>query len=131
MLTSLAWFVSAKWSFKAKQKFDNKNTDVNSAYLALLAACKQNDGEAALANLLPWAQSQSSDNKDKASLTTLDSLHGYFNDKALSEAIIALQQSYYGKQPSPWVGQSLLNAVQTLHKKHHHKSSSTKVTINP
>lgn len=131
LLTSLAWFISAKRPFKAKQKFDNKNTDVNSAYLALLAACKQNNGEAALANLLPWAQSQSSDNKDKASLTTLDSLHSYFNDKALSEAIIALQQSYYGKQPSPWVGQSLLNAVQALHKKHHHQSSGPKVAINP
>lgn len=131
LLTLLAWYINAKRPFNIKQTSSATNGRVNNAYLAVLAACKQNNGELALASLLPWAQSQASVNDQSDALTTLDSIHEYFNDKALSDAIVELQQSYYGKSPSLWSGNNLLDAIQTLHKKNHVKSVYSAITLNP
>ena len=131
LLTLLAWYISAKRPFKQKHFSDNNNAKVNNAHLAMLAACKQNDGESALSGLLAWAQSKSSMKGKNNTLTTIDSVHAYFNDKALSEAIIELQQSYYGKTPSQWSGHNLLSAIQALHKKNHHQSQPIDIEINP
>ncbi|MBA6389380.1 protein BatD [Colwellia sp. BRX10-3] len=131
LLTLLAWYITAKRPFKIKQTSSATNGKVNNAHLAILAACKQNNGELALASLLPWAQSQASVNNQSDALTTLDSLHEYFSDKALSDAIVELQQSYYGKSPSQWSGNNLLDAIQTLHKKNHVKSAHSAIALNP
>jgi hypothetical protein len=131
LLTLLAWYISAKRPLKPKKIAGDTNGKANSAHLAMLAACKQNNGELALTCLLPWAQSQSSENDQSDTLTTLDSLHDYFNDKSLSDAIIELQQSYYGKNPTQWSGKILLDAIQALHKKNHGKSAQAEITINP
>lgn len=131
LVTLLAWYISAKRPFMRQKMSQENNTKVNNAHLAILAACKQNNGEAALAALLPWARSQSSAHNKSHSLTTLDAIPAYFNDCALSDAIIELQQSYYGKNPNQWSGNNLLNAIQALHKKKHNKSSHTDIKINP
>tara|TARA_R110000744_G_scaffold66320_4_gene135481 strand:+ start:4426 stop:6099 length:1674 start_codon:yes stop_codon:yes gene_type:complete len=131
LLTLLAWFISAKRPFQSKQINAGTSSKVNNAHLAMLAACKQNNGELALACLLPWAQSQVSSNSESELLTTLDSLHNYFNDKALTDAIIELQQRYYGKNPGQWSGNNLLTAIQRLHKKDHSKSADDEIKINP
>ena len=65
------------------------------------------------------------------SLTTIDALHTYFNDKALSDAIIELQQSYYGKKPNQWSGSNLLNAIQALDKHKRSKSARAEMVLNP
>ncbi|WP_223270249.1 BatD family protein [Colwellia sp. C1TZA3] len=133
LLTLLAWYITAKRPFKPKQANSETNTKVNNAHLTILAACKKNNGELALACLLPWARSQpqSSGSNESQALTTLDSLHDYFNDPALSNAIIELQQSYYGKSPSPWSGKNLLDAIQALNKSKFSKSPSADISINP
>ncbi|MGB1261997.1 MAG: BatD family protein [Cognaticolwellia sp.] len=131
LLTLLAWFISAKRPFQSKNIVHNNSNKVNNAYLALLAACKQNNGESALTCLLPWARSQSSDNNQSEALTTLDALHAYFNNPALSSAIIALQQSRYGKSPAPWSGNDLLDAIQAIHKSKHNTSQAEAISINP
>jgi hypothetical protein len=133
LLTLLAWYITAKRPFKPKQTNSETNTKVNNAHLGILAACKKNNGELALACLLPWARSQpqSLDNNQSQVLTTLDSLHDYFNDPALSNAIIELQQSYYGKNPSSWSGNKLSLAIQALHKSKLSKSSEADISINP
>ncbi len=131
LLTLLAWYLSAKRPFKSISLSNASNASVNNAHLELLAACKQNDGELALSCLLPWAQSQVSDTTQSDSPTTLDAIHGYFNDKALSDAIIELQQSYYGKNPSQWSGNNLLHAIQVLDKNNNRKSPATTIGINP
>lgn len=135
LLTLLAWYISAKRPFKQKHFSDShanvNNAKVNNAHLAMLAACKQNDGESALSGLLAWAQSKSSMQGKNNTLTTIDSVHAFFNNKALSDAIIELQQSYYGKNPSQWSGDNLLSAIQALHKKNHHQSHASDIEINP
>lgn len=131
LLTLLAWYITAKRPFKIKQTSSATNGKVNNAHLDILAACKQNNGKLALASLLPWAQSQASVNNQSDALTTLDSIHEYFSDKALSDAIVELQQSYYGKSPSQWSGNNLLDAIQTLHKKNHIKSAHSAIILNP
>jgi len=131
LLTLVAWYLSAKRPSKSKRINGGTSSKVNNAQLAIMAACKKNNGELALACLLPWAQSQASSSSKSESLTTLDSLHSYFNDQALTNAIIELQQSYYGKSPSDWSGNNLLAAIQMLHKKNHSKSADNKININP
>ena len=136
LLTSLAWYISAKRSVKHSAGSNEQSPKVSSAkinnpHLSILAACKQNNGELALANLLPWAQLKSSENDENISLTTIDSVLAYFNDKALSEAVIELQQSYYGKSTEQWSGTRLLNAIQALHKKKHRTSQVIDIKINP
>lgn len=131
LVTLLAWYISAKRPFMRRKMPDENNTKVNNGHLAILAACKQNNGEAALVALLPWARSRSSAHSKSDSLTTLDAIPAYFNDPALSDAIIELQQSYYGKNPSQWSGKNLLNAIQALHKKKDNKSPYTDIKINP
>ena len=131
LCTLFAWFISAKRPFQRKKIVNGDNSKVNNTYLALMAGCKQNNGESALTCLLPWARSQSSNKAQSEALTTLDALHTYFNDPALSNAIIALQQSHYGKEPSPWSGSELLAAIQAIHKQKHNKSLADGININP
>lgn len=128
LLTLLAWFISAKRSTRSEKATKVSDPKANNTYLALLAACKKNNGELALANLLPWAQSQSSNSE---LLTTLDSIHSHFKDTALSSAIIELQKSYYGKNPSQWSGNSLIDAIQNLNKKNNVKLVNTELSLNP
>jgi hypothetical protein len=128
LLTLLAWFISAKRATRSVKTTKVSDPKVNNAYLALLAACKKNNGELALANLLPWAQSQSSNNE---LLTTLDSIHSHYKDTALSNAIIELQKSYYGKNPSQWSGNNLIDAIQSLNKQNNVKLVNTELSLNP
>ena len=128
LLTLLAWFISAKRATRSVKTTKVSDPKVNNAYLALLAACKKNNGELALANLLPWAQSQSSNNE---LLTTLDSIHSHYKDTALSNAIIELQKSYYGKNPSQWSGNNLIDAIQNLNKQNNVKLVNTELSLNP
>ena len=128
LLTLLAWFISAKRATRSVKTTKVSDPKVNNAYLALLAACKKNNGELALANLLPWAQSQSSNNE---LLTTLDSIHSHYKDTALSNAIIELQKSYYGKNPSQWSGNNLIDAIQNLNKQNNVKLVNTVLNLNP
>ena len=128
LLTLLAWFISAKRATRSVKTTKVSDPKVNNAYLALLAACKKNNGELALANLLPWAQSQSSNNE---LLTTLDSIHSHYKDTALSNAIIELQKSYYGKNPSQWSGNNLIDAIQNLNKQNNVKLDNTELSLNP
>ena len=131
LFTSLAWFISAKRPFSKKpsQAFDSKK--FSSAYLGLMAACKQNNGEEALKLLIPWARSHSNDANSSYELNTLDALHSYFNNQTLSNAIIELQQSYYGKNAAQWHGANLLAAIQDVNKKHNKEPTLTTVEINP
>ncbi|SEK45658.1 Oxygen tolerance [Colwellia chukchiensis] len=131
LLTSLAWFISAKRPFTRAKTVKPSGDKTNTAHLDLMAACKQNNGQAALAALLPWARSQTSANAHNDALTTLDSLHAHFNDQALSAAIIELQQSHYGKAPSQWSGNNLLNAIQAVNKTNRSKAVNTTITLNP
>lgn len=131
LLTLLAWFISAKRPFSKTTKKLTNTSGANNAYLELMAACKTNNGEAALALLSPWAQSQANNTADKASLTSLDGLHQYFNDQTLTSAIIELQQSYYGKVTKQWQGGALLSAIQRLNQKSSSPSNNDNTSINP
>ena len=128
LLTLFAWFISAKRSSLSDKTNNKSNEKVNPPYLTLLAACKQNNGEQALANLLPWAQTRATNNE---ALTTLDSLHEHFNSTVLSNAIIELQQSYYGKNPSQWSGKNLMHAIQEINKQGNSGATSAQFNLNP
>ena len=133
LLTSLAWFISAKRPQKkiiAHLPSSQKNDNV---YLALLAACKQNNGELALQYLLPWANAmlEKSNNKNHKTVTTLDDIHQQFNEPALSTAINNLQKSYFSQNKQTWHGTELLKAIQIVNKNSQNNSVEQDFTINP
>ena len=131
LVTSLAWFISAKRPFSKKQQPKITYSGTKAAYLELMAACKQNNGEAALKLLIPWARAHSNNVNSAYNLSTLDALHTYFNHQGLSNAIIDLQQSYYGKNAEQWHGANLLTAIQDIHKNHNSNASIQTLEINP
>ena len=131
LLTLLAWFISAKRATGQKKVQQKPKTRNNNAYLELMAACKQNDGETALALLVPWACSRNNDKRQSQALTTLDALHSYFNHQPLSAAIVELQQSYYGKAPGQWHGERLLKAIQDIHRTRNEQADISTMAINP
>ena len=133
LLTMLAWYISAKRPFNRVNQQPIASSNANSAYLALMAACKQNNGESALTFLIPWAQSYVNKKGAANTLTTLDALHKHFSNQALSNAIIELQQSYYGKTPGNWLGNNMLAAIQSIHKENKGKikSQDSETIINP
>ena len=77
---------------------------------------------------MPWAQTRATNNEK---LTTLDSLHEHFNNTALSNAIIELQQSYYGKNPSQWSGKNLMHAIQEINKQGYSGATNAQFNLNP
>jgi hypothetical protein len=129
LLTILAWYLHVRAMGSKQQKRQPDN--VNNAYLALLAACKKDDGEQALSLLLPWAKSYHLQLSSTPSLNTMDSLNRHFNDNEFSAALLELQQCYFGKQPEPWQGKNLLKVIQKLHKKNDDNKTSPSWSLNP
>lgn len=131
LLTLSAWYISAKRPFNRNRHTSKASNKDHAPYLKLMAACKQNNGELALANILPWAQSLATQQQYKKTLTTLDALHDYFANAEISKAIIELQQSYYGKNPNQWSGEILLKAIQAQQKSQQENSPLQVININP
>jgi len=126
LLTSLAWLISYLRQRKPKQKVTKKSAKANDAYLALMAACKQNDGEQVMNLLVPWFNTISN-NK----ITTLAQVIEHCQTTTLIQAINELQQSFYGKDTQAWQGKTLLSAILQLNKDNINKSANTGFALNP
>jgi len=111
LLTSLAWFISAKRNKKVKPKIQ-PSKEVTNASLLLIAACKKNNGSDALKLIIPWVNTLQSDNKSN----TLNEAIRFINDATFTIAVNELQQCYYAKDHSDWHGETLLKAMTTINK---------------
>jgi len=111
LLTSLAWFISAKRNKKVKPKIQ-PSKEVTNASLLLIAACKKNNGSDALKLIIPWVNTLQSDNKSN----TLNEAIRFINDVTFTIAVNELQQCYYAKDHSDWHGETLLKAMTTINK---------------
>jgi len=111
LITSLAWFISAKRNKKVKPIIQSSK-DTTNAYLSLMAACKKNNGSDALKLITPWVNTLQADNK---AFTLNQAIH-FINDAAFTIAINELQQCYYAKNHSDWQGESLLKAMTAINK---------------
>jgi len=127
LLTSFAWLCTHLIINKksVKKSHEPKVTD---HYLALLAACKKNDGEKALNLLLPWLNSISDHQ-----ISTLAEVVKYYPQADFIYAFKDLQQSFFGKEQSNWQGKNLLSAILNINKIPKPKPNSTHVdlSLNP
>lgn len=134
ILTVLAWISHVVY---LKRK-NSPNTDnirpqkVNSHYLALMAACKQNNAEQALSLLLPWLNNISTQH-DSVEIFTLAAAIEQMNNEEFTCAINDIQQHLYGKKTieNTWVGENLLKVIQQFNASGIKVNASSKFTLNP
>ncbi|MDO6444290.1 BatD family protein [Colwellia sp. 1_MG-2023] len=124
LLTSFAWFITYIRRNKLSSS-KQKTSNVNDSYLALLAACKQHNGEQALALLVPWYNSM----VNQKISTIADVIH-HTQHETLISAINDLQQCTYSKDTQPWLGDDLMKAITEVNKQPNISASPT-FAINP
>ena len=133
LITLLAWIIHVRY-LKRNFSLSTSNTKqqkVNGHYLALMAACKQNNAEQALNLILPWLNNLSAD--DGVEVSTLAAALTHINNDAFTCAINDVQQHLYGKKAvdSAWVGKNLLKAIQQFNAASGKAITSRKFTLNP
>jgi len=122
LLTSLAWIIQTLYFRQNNHKTNaNRAASVTNGnhYLALLAACKNNNAEQALKLVLPWLRELLSNNKSGLEINNIAQAEAFIQEQSFASALNDLQQHLYGKSavdgaPS-WQGMALLSAIQTVH----------------
>lgn len=126
LLTCLAWLTSYLWQKSSTKKNKKKPVKINDAYLALMAACKKNDGQQAIELVVPWFNKTSSEK-----CATIAEVTACLNNKEFSDAIEILQRSMFGKSQQTWQGQSLLKVIQPLNKQAKLIKNKPMMSLNP
>jgi len=132
LLTSIAWFISARLgnpSLTNSVNNDN-NPKNNDAYLSLLAACKKNQGLEVLALVSPWINTLQSQ-AGRTITSTLDEALQEINNDEFQQEIQLLQQSYYAKDQKDWHGDTLIVLIQAINKKGFNIKTQTILSLNP
>jgi len=147
LLTSAAWLIShlinksknavskqekSKVKQIKKQKTKVSYENGKEAYLALLAACKQNNGELVLDLMVTWVNFFPQTNKQ---LKSIDEVIATLKNDDFAAAIADLQQCYFGKTDTDnndtWQGNTLLNAIQNIQKTQQANTSRIAFSLNP
>ena len=134
LLTSIAWLTHIIY-LKRSKVINTKQTVTktkNSHYLALMAACKQNNAEQALDLILPWLNNLTS-NHGNSEISTLSEAITQIDNKAFTCAINEVQQHLYGKNSNKntWLGINLLKAIQQVNALGIKHDTSINFTLNP
>jgi len=130
LLTSLAWFISARFTKPSMVNLAQNENKNNNAYLSLLSACKNNHGLEVLALITPWINTLQSQ-AGKAITATLDEALLEIDNAEFQQEIKLLQQCYYSKDPKDWQGNSLLALIQAINKQGLEARKQTMLSINP
>jgi len=126
LLTSFAWLLTSILNKKtpaAKMVSPKKS---GNTFSSLSTACKNNQGDKVLILLVDWAKEQYPSEK----ISTLDDVVKVINSTEFTSVLNELQQSFYGKNITPWIGDNILNIINEIHKTTKN-SSSVKITLNP
>lgn len=134
LLTCVAWlfhvlYLKRTGVLKPKQPVGKT---VNNHYLALMAACKQNNAEQALSLILPWLNNSSS-NQGNSEISTLSEAIKQIDNETFTGAINEIQQHLYGKKTTKnaWFGADLLKAIQQVNALGSQHKANTNFTLNP
>ena len=136
LITSAAWFISIQINKSAKNA-PLTTQPINDHYLALLAACKQQQGEKTLSLIVPWVNTLLSDNavntKGNTSVSSIDEAIKAMNNNEFSDAIKQLQQTLYGKPENNavWHSDVLIKLIQQLNKQGLKQNRKKDFSINP
>lgn len=134
LLTCITWFCHV--TYLKRTGITKKEPDaikkVNSHYLSLMAACKQNNAEQALNLILPWLNN-SSLNYRNGEISTLSEAIIQIDNKEFTAAINEVQQYLYGKDSAEnsWIGDKLLTAIQQVNAAGTKGATKAKFTLNP
>lgn len=134
ILTAIAWAVHALYLKRnnTHNPSSSKPQKVNNHYLALMAACKQNNAEQAISLILPWLNNVSS-LKGNAEIPSLAAALAMINNDEFTCAINDVQQHLYGREAveNLWVGVNLLKAIQHINTSDIKVNAASKFTLNP
>ncbi len=138
LITLLAWLLHIIWLKKVGtissspentilKANKTNNHSAQQYYLALLAACKNNDAQSAINLILPWLNSTYENN-----IATLDQATTQVASPLFSHAVDQLQQYLYGKNSgNAWQGNELFTAVTQLNKQQKSSNSTVAIQLNP
>ena len=148
LLTSFAWLTTslarkrnATTGTRPAKGADKRATaKVGDPYLALLAACKKNNGELVITLLPAWINATRKNNKQ---ISSLDEVIKIIDHPDFADIINELQQDYYGKNHgdkesefgqtsmTPWHGKKLLSLLVAMNKKRLTKAPEVAIALNP
>jgi hypothetical protein len=137
LFTSLAWLIQVMFLRGIKQKTSQLSPipSTNNHLPKLLAACKNNNAELALNEILPWLRKLISQTKATVKIHNIAQATGYIEDQAFATALNDLQQHLYGKcamQGAPsWQGATLALAIEKVNKQFAQSSVVETLSINP
>ena len=133
ILTALAWICHVMYLKRNNSSKINNitQTKVINHYLALMAACKQNNAEQALTLILPWLNNINNSEGDE--LFTLATAIEKIDHEEFTYAVNDIQQHLYGKRTkdNSWSGENLLKVVQHINTSGILSNTSNKFTLNP
>jgi hypothetical protein len=134
VLTCIAWLSHVIYLKRSKGKNINKavTKPANNHYLALMAACKQNNAEQALNLILPWLNNLILD-QGHSEIPTLSDAITRIDNEAFTCAINEVQQYLYGKKSNQntWLGIDLLKAIQQVNADGIQHDTCKNFTLNP
>lgn len=134
LLTCLAWALHIRMLKRSvmTKSLPKETKKINDYYLALMAACKQNNAEQALNLILPWLN-HSPMNISHDEISTLSEAITRIDDEKFTLAILAVQQYLYGKETPEkiWSGQELLQAIQHINATVQSNKNKTAFALNP
>lgn len=144
LTTALAWFGHVFWLKRQLPRTKNSEQSMlvhhksnQHYYLALLAACKNNDAQQALALVLPWLNSAEDSTTEIATIEQAKAqINAQTKTNRFSQAVNDLQQSLYGRSrdqdtEQTWQGNSLLAAIQEINKQQKQANSTIAMQLNP
>ena len=126
LLTSLAWITTRLLNKKEVSHLPKKTQQNTNVLNQLIVACNKNKADSVLTLIIPWAQQQYPTQK----ISTLDDIKYVNNNSELNKALTELQQSIYGKSPTKWNGEILLNIIKNMSKKENNTSKKS-ISLNP
>lgn len=132
LLTSFAWMLHVFYLKRSSKDSKKPKETVNNHYLALMAACKQNNPEQALNLILPWLN-KLTEKQGNIEIATLSEAISQINNNAFTCAINEVQQHLYGKKTTDnsWLGDSLLKAIQQVNASGIQRENNPNFTLNP
>lgn len=130
LLTSAGWLTQIILGRRKQAKPRQTQSNVNDVHLAMLAACKRNNGNEAMNLLLPWVKSIAT----ASNIHTINDAKLAFNHTEFNQAVDELYGHYYGNSPDEndnWNGIELLKAITSINKAESSAKAKVGFTLNP